>query len=144
MSSERQRGLWEGPKPTACFSSVPWIGPWITLQGPQHPQKAEVRDHLEGWEVVVDPWWSQDSSSTAAPSRMPEPPRMLSHTPIPGTYTSQCTYSASGSSRCPSTHKHTPLTAGTAAPSLLLPWKELGLELSTWPLPQLLRASPGR
>ena len=65
---------------------------------------------------------------------------LLTHSPTPGTHTSQCKYSASGSSRCPSAHKHTPLTVGTAAPSHILPWKDLGLELSIWPLPQLPRA----
>lgn len=35
MSSGRPTGLWEQPRPVACFSSVPFFSHWIT--GPLTP-----------------------------------------------------------------------------------------------------------
>lgn len=54
------RGLWEQPRPTACFSSVPVFNRWIT--GPSHPQEAEVWSHLLGWEAALFPRMKQYNS----------------------------------------------------------------------------------
>lgn len=89
------------PRPAACSS---YLFQPQTLR-PSHSQEAGGGRLTQS--PIVNPRWSQDGPSGAALPRTPGPPQCLTHGPTPGTHTSQWTYSASGSSRCPSAHKET-------------------------------------